>query len=222
MLPIVAIDGPSAAGKGTLARRLAAHFGFAHLDTGRIYRAVARKLLDRGDDPADTAKALAAAGSLSLADLEDPRLRGEAVAVAASKVAALPEVRAALLELQRRLGRNPPPGSRGMVVDGRDIGTIVFPDAPAKIYLVARTEERARRRYKELLDQGTPAIYGRVLADVIARDERDSLRAAAPLRPAGDALVLDTTDLDADAAFHAALAHIEKVLGTAAGDDRPA
>ena len=218
---VIAIDGPAAAGKGTLARRLASHLGFAYLDTGRIYRAVARILADSGAEPDDTEKAVAAAQALDLADLDRPGLREEAIGKAASKVAAIPEVRAALLGVQRRIGSNPPAGTSGIVIDGRDIGTVVFPDAPVKIYLVASTEERARRRHNELLGEGAPSIYGEVLADVIARDERDSRRADAPLRPAEDALILDTTNLDADAAFRAALAHVEKITGTAAASDQP-
>lgn len=210
---IIAIDGPAAAGKGTLARRLADHLGLAYLDTGRIYRAVAAIVLEAGGDPSDLDRCLAVAGQLELADLERPGLRDERVGEAASKLAAMSPVRESLLAMQRRVGRNPPAGLGGVVLDGRDIGTVVFPDAPVKVYLVASEEERARRRHKELLDQGTPRIYGEVLADVIARDERDSRRMAAPLRPAEDALVLDTTDLDADAAFAKVVAYVGEVVG---------
>ena len=218
---IIAVDGPAAAGKGTLARRLADHLGLAYLDTGLIYRAVARTLLERGEDPGDAEKALAAARDLSLADLDRPGLRDEAVGEAASRVAAMPAVREALLDVQRRLGNAPPPGTGGVVVDGRDIGTVVFPAAPVKLYLVASTEARARRRHKELLGRGVPSIYAQVLADVIARDERDSRRAVAPLRPADDAFVLDTTDLDPDAALRAALTYVREVIGAAAGHWQP-
>lgn len=218
---VIAIDGPAAAGKGTLARRLASHFGFAYLDTGKIYRAVARVMLDTGLDISNSGEAETAARQLVLADLDRPGLRDEATGEAASQIAALPPVRAALLGVQRRMATELPPGVPGIVVDGRDVGTVVVPQAPIKIYLIATAEERARRRHKELLDQGLPSIYCRVLADVIARDERDSQRAVAPLRPAGDALVLDTTELDADAAFAAALVHIQNRIGSALGYCRP-
>ena len=210
---VIAIDGPAAAGKGTLGRRLAAHLGLAYLDTGQIYRAAAARLLERGEDPADAEKAAAAAEALTAADLDRPNLRDEAVGEAASRIAAIPAVRAALLEMQRRLARHPPSGAPGIVMDGRDIGTVVCPDAQVKLFVTASPEERARRRHKELLDQGMASIYANVLADVIARDERDSQRAIAPLRPAHGAFVLDTTKLDADAAFDVALAHVRMVLG---------
>mgnify|MGYP000960350021 CR=1 FL=1 len=199
---IIAIDGPAAAGKGTLARRLAAHLGLRYLDTGSIYRAVAAKLLGEGGRPDDAVAAVTAARALQAADLERADLRTEAVGRAASQVAALPEVREALLLFQRDFARQPP----GAVLDGRDIGTVVCPDADVKLFVTAGLEERARRRHQELIVRGERPIYARVLADLQDRDARDAERAAAPLRPAEDAHLLDTTALDADAAFSAALA----------------
>jgi CMP/dCMP kinase len=201
---IVAIDGPAAAGKGTLARRLAAHFDFAFLDTGLLYRATALHLIETGRGAEDLAAAEVAAKRVNAADLSDPRLRGEAVAQLASAVAVIPAVRAALLQFQRDFAVHPPGGKAGAVLDGRDIGTVVCPAAAAKVYVTASQEERARRRAKELRESGVEAIYGAVLQDMQDRDARDSQRRTAPLRPADDAFVLDTTDLDADAAFAAA------------------
>jgi cytidylate kinase len=205
---IIAIDGPAASGKGTLARRLARHFGLAHLDTGRLYRAVAQRVLAGGGDPADAAAAEAAARALAPADLADPALRTEHVAQVSSVVAAIPAVRRALLAFQRDFARRPP----GAVLDGRDIGTVICPAAEAKLFVTASTEARARRRFRELRDGGEPAIYEAVLQDLRVRDARDSDRRAAPLVPADDAFVLDTTALDADAAFVAALEFIERKL----------
>ncbi|MGE5506744.1 MAG: (d)CMP kinase [Actinomycetota bacterium] len=200
----IAIDGPAAAGKGTLARRLAAELGFDYLDTGLIYRAVGMKLARDGRDPADPALAEAAARALAPADLAAGDLRDDAAAQAASKVAAIPGVRAALLDFQRLFAANPP-GARGAVLDGRDIGTVVCPDAPIKLFVTASLEKRAERRLKELLDRGLPAIQEAVLADMRERDERDRNRSVAPLVAADDATVLDTSELDADQAFAAAL-----------------
>jgi cytidylate kinase len=204
---IIAIDGPAAAGKGTLARRLAAALGYAHLDTGLIYRAVAAKLLAAGR-AGDEAAAVAAAEGLTPADLERPDLRDEAVSQRASVVAVIAPVRAALLGFQRRFAEQPPDGRAGAVLDGRDIGTVVCPNAELKLYVTASPEARARRRHKELLERGERSIYARVLQEVQDRDARDSGRVAAPLRPAEDAIILDTTGMDADAAFEAALQHI--------------
>lgn len=201
---IIAIDGPAAAGKGTLARRLAAELGFDYLDTGLIYRAVGMKLAREGRDPADTALAEAAALALDPADLAAGDLRIDAAAQAASKVAAIPGVRAALLDFQRRFASHPP-GGKGAVLDGRDIGTVVCPQAGVKLFVTASVEKRAERRLKELQDKGLEVIYATVLADMRERDERDSSRSVAPLVPAGDAVLLDTSDLDADQAFAAAL-----------------
>ncbi len=198
---IIAIDGPAAAGKGTLARRLAGHFGLNYLDTGLLYRAVGMAVLRAGGDPADAAAAEQAARRLELVALADPGLRGEAAGGAASKVAAIPAVRAALLDFQRAFAARAP----GAVLDGRDIGTVVCPMADAKLFVMASLEKRAERRLKELLDKGEPAIWERVLQDMKERDERDSARSVAPLVPADDAVVLDTSELDADAAFAAAV-----------------
>jgi CMP/dCMP kinase len=205
---IIAVDGPAASGKGTLARRLAEHYRLAHLDTGSLYRAAAFEALSRGDDPADPVAAEAAAKRVNPSLLRDPRLRTEAVAEASSIIAAIPAVRAALLAFQRDFARHPP-GSRGAVLDGRDIGTVVCPDAAIKLFITATPEARAERRFQELRAGGAGAIYQRVLQDMRERDARDSGRQAAPLRPADDAFVLDTTTLDADAALAAALAYID-------------
>ena len=207
---IVAVDGPSASGKGTLARRLAAALDFAHLDTGLLYRAVGAAVLAAGGDPAEPAVAAAAARSLDLAALDPAPLRREAVGQAASVVAANPEVRAALLDHQRRFAAAPPGGKAGAVLDGRDIGTVVCPRAEVKIFVTASPEARARRRHKELLERGEARIYARVVAEMRERDRRDSERAAAPLQPAPDAEVLDTTALDAEEVFRAALEIVER------------
>ncbi len=206
---IVAVDGPSASGKGTLARRLAAALDFAFLDTGLLYRAVGTAVLVAGGDPADPAAALAAARDLDLSALDPTALRREAAGQAASVVAVIPEVRAALRDLQRRFAAAPPGRKAGAVLDGRDIGTVVCPQAEVKIFLIASAEARARRRHKELLERGEASIYARVLAEMRERDRRDSERAAAPLKPAADAEILDTTDLDAEEAFRTALAIVE-------------
>ncbi len=211
---IIAVDGPAAAGKGTLARRLAAHYGLAHLDTGRIYRATALATFDAGSDPADPVAAEAAALRITPELLGDRRLSEERIAQAASAVAAIPGVRAALLAFQRDFARHPPGGLRGAVLDGRDIGTVVCPDADAKLYVQASPEARAKRRFKELRAAGVEAIYERVLQDMTDRDARDSQRRTAPLRPADDAFVLDTTALDAEAAYAAAITYIDgKIAG---------
>ncbi len=206
---IVAVDGPSASGKGTLARRLAAALDFAHLDTGLLYRAVGAAVLAAGGDPAEPAAAAAAARGLDLTALDPAPLRREAIGQAASMVAPIPEVRAALLEVQRRFAAAPPGAKAGAVLDGRDIGTVVCPQAQVKIFVTASAEERARRRHKELLERGEASIYARVVEDLRERDRRDSERAVAPLRPASDAEVLDTGALDAEEAFQAAMEIVE-------------
>ncbi|HXE17855.1 MAG TPA: (d)CMP kinase [Stellaceae bacterium] len=204
---IIAIDGPAGAGKSTIARRIALHFGIAHLDTGSLYRAVALEAMALGD-PADPVIAERAARALDLSVLEDRRLRDEAVTAASSVVAAIPGVRAALLEFQRSFARR----EGGAVLDGRDIGTVICPDADAKLFLTATPEARAARRTRELQGEAGGSIYRRVLEDMKARDARDSVRQAAPLVPAGDATVIDTSTLDADAVFAAALAAIHGKL----------
>ncbi len=199
---IIAIDGPAASGKGTLARNLARHFGLPHLDTGLLYRATARALMDAGHDLSSKDAAIAAARGLALASFDETLLRGREMAEAASLVAAIPEVRAALVELQRGFARRP----GGAVLDGRDIGTVICPEACPKIFVTASAEVRAMRRALELRGQGEAAGYAAVLADIVRRDERDKSRASAPLLAAADAIVLDATTLDAGAAFQAALA----------------
>jgi len=203
---IIAVDGPAAAGKGTLARRLALALNLAYLDTGALYRAVGLSVLRAGGDPADEAAAVEAAENLDRSILDDPELRGDAAAGAASKVAAIPAVRQVLLTFQRDLAANPPAGKRGAILDGRDIGTVVCPMADVKIFVTASAEVRAERRLKELQARGIEAIYADVLQDMKERDARDQARAVAPLVPAEDATILDTTDLDADDAFEQALA----------------
>ncbi len=205
---VIAIDGPAAAGKGTLARRLADHFGYALLDTGLLYRAVGRRVLDRGGNPSDPLAAGAAARALRPENLDDPRLRLDEAAGAASKVAAIPEVRAALLDFQRGFAAHPPDGKRGAVLDGRDIGTHVCPNADAKIFVTASVEVRAERRVKELRERGLDVIPSAVLQDMKERDARDSSRSIAPLVAAADAFVLDTSSLDADGVFAAALQYV--------------
>jgi CMP/dCMP kinase len=204
---IIAIDGPAASGKGTLGKRLAEHYGLRHLDTGLIYRAVAKTLLDAGHPASNRARAVAAAEALDLARFDDPGLKSQAVGEAASLVSAVPEVRGALLAFQRKFGRTPP----GAVLDGRDIGTVIFPDADVKIFVTATPEVRARRRTLELRAAGGSAVEAEVLADILRRDERDTTRVAAPLKAAADAHLLDTSALDIDAAFQAAVAIVERV-----------
>ena len=204
---IIAVDGPAAAGKGTLARRLAAHYGLAYLDTGALYRATALRLL-RAGEAADPGPAAAAAAAIRPEDLVDPALRHEGTGDLASRVSALPEVRAALLQYQRDFAAEPPTGG-GAVLDGRDIGTVVCPQAEHKLFVTASAEERARRRVAELNARGEMDVDpARILAELLERDARDSERQASPLEAAADAYLLDTTNLDIDAAFEAAKAHI--------------
>lgn len=210
---IIAIDGPAAAGKGTLAQNLAKHFNYAFLDTGRLYRAVGYAVLQAGKDPADEKAAAAAAEAFDSKSinqiLKNPALRDEKTGTAASKVAAIPAVRAALLELQRDFARHPfhddGTPAKGSVLDGRDIGTVVCPDADIKLFVTASPEVRAERRFNELKEKGENPDYDKILADLKERDERDSKRSTAPLKPAEDACILDTSDLNAVAAFRAAL-----------------
>ena len=197
---VIAIDGPSASGKGTLSKRLADHFKLPHLDTGLLYRAVGWIAAKTGRPPEEIAARLKAA------DLEDPELRGDEAGQQGSKVAAIPEVRANLLKFQKEFASKEP----GAVLDGRDIGTVICPDAPVKLFVTASPEARAERRYQELLERGADTIKPRVLAEMAERDRRDSERAAAPLKAAPDAWLLDTSDMDADAAFAAVLAFIER------------
>ena len=207
---IIAIDGPAAAGKGTLARRLAAHYNLAYLDTGSLYRATGLRIIRSGARPDDPAAALAAARRLEPLDLTDPRLRDEDVSEAASVVAALAEVRQALLDFQRSFARQPPTDAAGAVLDGRDIGTVVCPDADIKLFVTASLQARALRRVEELKARDQTVIYQTVLEDMAERDRRDSLRATAPLTAASGAFVMDTTHMDADQAFAAAAALIDR------------
>jgi cytidylate kinase len=203
---IIAIDGPAASGKGTIARRLAAHYDLPHLDTGLLYRAIALALIDDGGPLEDVERATAAARGLALTDFDEKRLRGREMGEAASVVAAMPPVRAALVEMQQRFTQHP----RGAVLDGRDIGTVIAPQANVKIFVTASPETRAQRRALELKSRGEPVDYAETLADIRKRDERDSGRSSAPLKAAADAHVLDTTDLDIEAAVRAAIAIVEK------------
>lgn len=208
-MTLIAVDGPAASGKGTLARAIAAHFGLAYLDTGALYRAVALCVLRAGLDPADEAAAIHAANTLDMALLDAPDfaadLRRAETGAAASYVAAVPQVRAAILSAQRDFAENPPGGKKGAVLDGRDIGTVVCPDADKKLFITARPEIRAQRRWKELRMQDERLAFETVLADIEARDARDMNRATAPLKQAADAHLLDSSDLSIEEAFNAAL-----------------
>ena len=198
---IVAIDGSAASGKGTLAKRIAAHFDFAYLDSGSLYRAIGVAVLRKSGDPTNEAQAVAAAKNLDITQFTPEDLRTEAAGVAASQVAAIPAVRAAILQFQRDFAHTPPHGKKGAVLDGRDIGTVVCPHAPAKIFVSASLDVRVARRIKELRAKGELVIEARVRADLEARDVRDSSRAVAPMKPAEDAWQLDTSALYADQVF---------------------
>jgi CMP/dCMP kinase len=202
---IIAIDGPAASGKGTLGKRLAAHYGLRHLDSGLLYRAVAKAVLDAGDRPDDTTRAAAAAKSLDPTTFDEAALKSQAVGEAASVVSAIPAVRAALLDVQRDFAAAPP----GAVIDGRDIGTVICPDADVKIYVTATPQVRAQRRTLEFRRAGETVNETEILADILRRDERDTARPISPLRQAADAHLLDTTHLDIDAAFREAVAIVE-------------
>jgi cytidylate kinase len=202
---IIAIDGPAASGKGTLGRRLAAHYGYRHLDTGLLYRAVAKAVLDAGAAVNDRAKAIAAARVFDPAQLGDPTLKTDAIGNVASVVSAIPEVRAALIDYQRAFAAQPP----GAVLDGRDIGTVIAPQAEVKIFLTASPQERARRRVREAQERGETPDPAAILADIQKRDERDANRTVAPFKAAPDAHLLDTTHLDIDAAIRAAIDIVE-------------
>jgi cytidylate kinase len=203
---IIAIDGPAASGKGTLGKRLAAHYGLRHLDTGLIYRAVALAMLEGGHVLTDAVKAEAAATALDISSFNDPELKSARVGEAASIVSAIPQVRAALLKFQQDFAAAPP----GAVLDGRDIGTVICPDADVKIFVVATPQVRANRRYLEFKAHGLPVQEADILADILKRDARDTQRAAAPLKAAADAHTLDTTALDIEGAVNAAIGIVER------------
>lgn len=203
---VIAIDGPAASGKGTIAKAIAAHFGLPHLDTGLLYRATALALRRQGKDGADVRAAVEAARMLRIDSFDDPALRGSDIGEAASVVAAIPEVRAALVDMQRNFARN------GAVLDGRDIGTFICPEATVKIFVTASAGERARRRTHELAKRGEIIPYEAVLNDIEQRDERDSTRSAAPLHMATDAILLDNTHLDVVQSSAAGIAIVERVL----------
>jgi len=205
---VIAVDGPAASGKGTLARRLAAHYGLTYLDTGSLYRATGLAAEATGASPDDQAAAVKAAQGLDPSRYTEDQLRSPGAGEAASQVAAIPAVRSALLEFQRNFAAIPP----GAVLDGRDIGTVVCPDADAKLFITALPETRAQRRHLEQVGRGDDLSYENVLQDIRRRDERDSGRAVAPLKPAQDAVLLDTTELGIEAAFQAALDLVESVL----------
>ena len=208
---LIAIDGPAASGKGTLGRLIAAHYRLPHLDTGKLYRAIARDVLAKGANPADANAALKAAKALDPATLDDPKLMDGKLGEAASIVAGHPDVRQALMAYQRAFAGQKP----GAVMDGRDIGTVICPDADVKLFVTASAEIRAERRYRELREAGHGVSAAEVLADIGRRDQRDKNRAVSPLRQARDAYLLDTTNLDIDAAFKAAIALIDAAMGHA-------
>lgn len=212
MKTIIAIDGPAAAGKGTLARRIAGVLGLPYLDTGLLYRAVGRRVLDAGGDPADAGAAVAAARALRPEDLDRADLRGPQADAAATAVAAIAGVRAALLAFQREFAAR-----NGAVLDGRDIGTVIFPEAQAKLFVTARLAERTQRRWLELQAKGVEVDIADVEQEMRRRDEKDLARAAAPLRAAEDAFILDTSTLDADAAFRVAIGFVRARTGLACG-----
>jgi cytidylate kinase len=206
-MPVIAVDGPAASGKGTIARALARHLALPHMDTGLLYRAVALKLWRWGGDPGNEFEALRAAGELGL-DPDDPELRSEPVSKVASAISAYPSVRAALLARQQEFARQP----GGAVLDGRDIGTVIAPDADVKLFVTASPEIRAERRVRELLERGMPAHFHDVLLDIRARDERDTNRNAAPLRQAPDAILFDTSSFDKEESITEALKLVEARL----------
>jgi cytidylate kinase len=204
---LIAVDGPAAAGKGSLSLKLAEHFDFARLDTGLIYRAVAMKVL-KTEGSNSNKDAVEIAQLLSLNDMNTKGLRNEEVGIMASKIAIIPEVRNILLRFQRDFAANPPSNKLGAVLDGRDIGTVVCPNANFKLFVTASPEVRAERRFKELQDRGEEAIRSAILQDIIDRDERDRSRSVSPLMPAQDAYILETSTLDLDAVFKIALNYI--------------
>jgi cytidylate kinase len=211
-MPVIAVDGPAASGKGTIARALAAALGLPHMDTGLLYRAVALNLWRWGGDPSNEFEALRACGDLGF-DPDDPELRSEPVSKIASAISAYPSVRTALLERQQDFARQP----GGAVLDGRDIGSVIAPEAEVKLFVTATPEIRAERRMRELEARGMHAHFEDVLADILARDERDSTRAVAPLKQAPDSILLDTSALDVEAAIAEALRMVRSRIATQTG-----
>lgn len=209
---VIAIDGPAAAGKGTLARKLSSHYGFAYLDTGSLYRAVGQAVRDQGLDPSNAEAALKAAQTLDVSKIDERAIRTREAGEAASVVAVMQPVRDAILQFQRDFASNPPGGLAGAVLDGRDIGTVVCPQADVKIYVTASPEIRAHRRWLELKTSGSDVSEAQVLEDTRERDRRDSGRATSPMRPAEDAHLLDTTNLSIEAAFGEAVRIIDKSM----------
>lgn len=221
--PVIAIDGTAASGKGTLARQLAARLGFAYLDTGKLYRYIGWRVLEEGGRPENTEQATLMAERLKdylkPEELSNPVLQGDEAGQAASKVAAIPAVRKALLAYQKEFAEHPPAGAQGVIMDGRDIGTIVCPDADVKLYIDARDEIRAQRRTKELQSAGIPVKYEAVLTDMRERDGRDASRKEAPMQAAADAIILDTSDMDITDVLAKALSLIEEKTGLKAGQN---
>jgi cytidylate kinase len=207
-IPVIAIDGPAASGKGTLSRRIAAHYGFRHLDTGLTYRAVAKAMRDRGLPLDDEAAAVEAAQAFDIRDMRRDVLAAHDIGEAASKIAVMPAVRRILVERQREFAATPP----GAVLDGRDIGTVVCPDATVKLFVTASPEIRAYRRYHEILSNNGEADKAGILADIVRRDERDMNRPDSPLKPAGDAHLLDTSEMTIETAFRAARSYVDAAL----------
>lgn len=216
MSPVIAIDGPAASGKGTLARKIAGKLGYAYLDTGALYRTVAKRVLDQGQDPAIAAHAIEAANwlqqNVTPELLANPAIRTDEVSVAAARVADVPAVRQALLDLQRNFAQNPGKAYKGAVLDGRDIGTVICPAAQVKLFVIADVAVRAQRRLKELQSKGIAATYEAVLKDMRERDARDAGREAAPMKPAEDAVTLDSSALGPDEVLEKALAVIAEKL----------
>lgn len=219
--PVIAIDGTAASGKGTLARALAGKLGFAYLDTGKLYRYVGMAVIAAGAEPADEMAATEAANAvknkLDPEELQNDCLASDVAGQAASKVGAFPAVRAALFDYQKNFAANPPDGVKGAVLDGRDIGTVICPDADLKLYITAETSIRAERRHKELQSRGNSATYDAVLADMRDRDARDAAREAAPMKPADDAIIIDTSDMGIDDVLQTALHHARQKLGNIKG-----
>ena len=209
MSVVIAIDGTAACGKGTLAKLLARHYGFAHLDSGALYRLVALGVIEANGDPADEAAAVRSAAALDLTRAGDAKIRSDVVGQAASKVAAIAAVRHALLQFQRDFADHPPGNSKGAVIDGRDIGTVIAPQAAAKLFVDAKAEIRAHRRQLELEGMGISRLHADLVKELMARDAADRSRPISPLRQAEDAVLLDTTDLGIDAAFAAALTLVD-------------